>query len=115
MHTNQCEYIEKTTFDCCKNIDFMRSIEKYNRENILLCGIEAHICVKQTALGLIKNYRKVHLVTDCISSRQEYNKNIAMYQMSLSGINLTTYESALFELLEIAEGEKFKQILKLIK
>lgn len=109
------EYIDKITFDCCGNSEFVELLEKYNKQNIIICGIEAHICVRQTALSLLKCNKKVHLIEDCISSRRENDKRIALYQLSLDKAILTTYEAVLFELLGKANGDKFKQISKLIK
>lgn len=108
-------YIDKITFDCCRNEEFLNSLNYYNKQNILLCGIEAHICVKQTALSLLNMGKKVYLVEDCISSRKKHNKAIAMYQLSQDGASLTTYESVLFELLNKAGGDKFKKISNLVK
>ncbi len=108
-------YIDKITFDCCGNEEFLKLLKQYNKQNILLCGIEAHICVKQTALSLLSMDKKVYLVEDCISSRKEHDKNIAMYQLSQDSAKLTTYESVLFELLNKAGGDKFKEISNLVK
>lgn len=109
------KYIDKITFDCCGNEEFLKVLNQYNKQNILLCGIEAHICVKQTAMSLLNIGKQVYLVEDCISSRKEHNKSIAIYQLSKDGANITTYEAVLFELLGKAGGNKFKQISKLVK
>ena len=81
----------------------------------MIVGIEAHICVYQTAVGLVKLGYEVEVVTDAVSSRTMENKNVALQKMSRAGVSLTSMEMALFELLEVAEGEPFKKILKIVK
>jgi nicotinamidase-related amidase len=107
--------ISKSSFSCCKNERFIQALKAANCNQILMVGIEAHICVYQTAMDLVKLGYEVEVVTDAVSSRTIENKNIALQKMSSSGISLTSTEMALFELLEAAEGEQFKEILKIVK
>jgi nicotinamidase-related amidase len=107
--------IEKVCFGCCDNEEFNKALESLKRKQVLVAGIEAHICVYQTAMALARKGYEVHLVTDGVSSREPENKAVALTRMSASGINLTSTEMALFELLKAAGGDKFKQISNIVK
>ena len=107
--------ISKLSFSCCKNERFIQALKAANCNQILIVGIEAHICVYQTAMDLVKLGYEVEVVTDAVSSRTVENKNVALQKMSRAGVSLTSTEMALFELLEVAEGEQFKEILKIVK
>lgn len=107
--------VEKLCFSCCGEERFQRELESLNRKQVLLSGIEAHICVYQTAMDLLKLGYEVHIVVNCISSRELENKEVCLMKMSNVGINLTTTEMALFELLKVAERDKFKQISRIVK
>ena len=107
--------ISKLSFSCCKNERFIQALKAANCNQILIVGIEAHICVYQTAMDLVKLGHEVEVVTDAVSSRTVENKNVALQKMSRAGVSLTSTEMALFELLEVAEGEQFKKILKIVK
>ena len=107
--------ISKSSFSSCKNERFLQALNAANRNQILIVGIEAHICVYQTAVGLVKLGYEVEVVTDAVSSRTKENKDVALQKMSNADVALTSTEMALFELLEVAEGEHFKEILKIVK
>lgn len=82
---------------------------------VILCGIEAHICVLQTVIDLIEHGHVPILVVDCISSRKAYDRKIALKRAEKEGAFLTTYEAVIFELLKEAGTEQSKQIQRLIK
>lgn len=82
---------------------------------MIVCGIESHICVLQTVIDLKANGYLPILVTDCISSRKEKDKEIALERAKREGAVLTTYEALLFELLEKAGTPEAKQIQRLIR
>ena len=107
--------ISKKSFSCCGESVFMKSLEKVARKQFLLTGIETHICVYQTAADLLQMGHEVQIVTDCVSSRTAKNKQIGIEKMQHCGGILTTTEMALFELMKVAEGTAFKQIIKIIK
>lgn len=109
------EPFEKNTFSCCGNDAFMDKLESTGRRQILLAGMETHVCVYQTALDLIPKGYEVHLVTDAVSSRTLENKLIGIQAIKDLGAGLTSVEMALFEMLNVAEGEQFKNIVKLLK
>ena len=107
--------IPKTSFSCCGDPEFMKKFNALGRKQILLTGIEAHVCVYQTALELINIGYEVHLLADCISSRTAENKLISIERMKIEGVKLTTAEMALFELMKIAEGDTFREVVKIVK
>lgn len=107
--------IEKMEFSCCGNAKFNIELAHYNKEFILLMGIEAHVCVLQTAIDLKENGFQPIVVDDCISSRKPNDKKIALERMKGEGVTLTTYESILFELCELSGTDEFKAISKLVK
>ena len=105
------DYTDKlsfTAYDCVAN---KISEKKY----IIVCGIEAHICVLQTVIDLKAAGFVPVLVTDCISSRKESDRQIAIERARQEGAIVTTYESLLFELLKVAGTETSKKIQKLIR
>jgi nicotinamidase-related amidase len=107
--------IEKVCFSCCDEPAFMTALETLKRKQIVIAGIEAHICVYQTAMALAKAGYEIQIVNDGVASRDAENKAAAMTKMGGSGIGLTTTEMALFELLKIAKGDKFKAISAIVK
>ena len=106
--------IEKTAFSCCGSNEFVRKLKDLGRQRILLCGIEAHVCVQQTAIDLMKDYF-VYVVADAICSRKRHDHKVAVERMRDCGAVITTVESAVFELLREAGTEQFKAILPLFK
>ncbi len=107
--------IEKVCFSCCDNEAFGKALESLKRKQVLITGIEAHICVYQTAMALAQVGYEVQVVSDCVSSREPENKTVALFRMGAAGISPTTTEMALFELLRVAQGDKFKQISNIVK
>jgi nicotinamidase-related amidase len=107
--------IHKSSFSCCGNAVFMEQFKALGRRQVLLTGIETHICVYQTALDLLDLGYEVQLVTDAVSSRTAENRQIGIERMKEAGATLTTTEMALFELLRAAEGPQFKEITKIVK
>jgi nicotinamidase-related amidase len=107
--------IAKHTFSCCGNDQFMEKFKAINRKQVLVCGIESHICVYQTAVDLLNMGCEVQVLCDCVSSRTPENKQLGIDRMKDAGAVLTGTEMALFEMLKAAEGPKFKEIVKIIK
>ena len=105
------EYLDKISFSAAKVVDPFLKGKKY----VILCGIESHICVLQTAIDLKEHGYIPVLVEDCISSSTEHNKKIALERAKQEGILLTTYEAVLFELLKEAGTKESKVIQKLIR
>jgi len=110
-----CEPIAKSSFNCCANEKFNDVLKVINRKQIILCGIEAHICIYQTTIELLQKDFQVDVIVDAVSSRTPDNKQIAIERMNTEGANISCLEMALFELLKTAEHPNFKQIAQLIK
>jgi len=109
------EVIEKTAFSSCGAQSFAAQLERAGARHVLVCGIEAHVCVNQTVHDLLARGYKVHLLTDCIASRALSNKHVALNKMQQSGALPSSIEMALFELMRDARHEQFKAIQNLIK
>lgn len=107
--------IEKVAFSCCDNNDFISSLKILNRKNIIISGIESHVCVLQTVMDLLQQGYQPVVVEDCVSSRKENDKLISIRRMQQAGAIITSYESILFELARISGTDKFKAISKLVK
>jgi nicotinamidase-related amidase len=106
---------EKMTFGIKNHEKFFSHINKMKIKNIFICGIEAHVCVMQCTRDLIKNGQNVHLVSDCVSSRNEKNLKTGIKRMIYEKAVISSCETALFEMLETCERKEFKQILELVK
>jgi nicotinamidase-related amidase len=151
------KYVEKKSFSCMDEPDFKDALIRSGREQVIICGIESHICVQQTALDLFEygsddeydedEYEfdaghstdnvvilidrnndneedddeytgaefEVFLACDCVSSRNENDKGVAIVRMNAEGIEMTTMESILFELTKAAANPAFKRISKVVK
>ncbi len=108
-------YLEKTSFSCCACDEIADWVKQTGKKNILVCGVEAHICVMQTVLDLLEAGMHVFVVADCVGSRKPYDKEIGLKRMEKEGAYLTTCEGALFELTGGAKSPQFKTISKLVK
>jgi len=107
--------VSKLSFSCCQDDGFLNALKSIDRKQLLIAGIEAHVCIYQTAADLIDLGYEVQVVTDAVSSRNMEDKEIGLQKMRDSGASLTSVETALFELLKIAEGKQFKEILNIVK
>jgi len=107
--------ITKLAFSCCGEPPFVEAVRRSGRKQILLAGIETHICVYQTAVDLLAAGYEVHVASDAVGSRSPRNKAVGLGKIKDAGAAITSVETALFELLKVAEGEKFKAILKIVK
>jgi nicotinamidase-related amidase len=85
------------------------------RDQVVMCGIESHICVMQSALALLDRGLEVEVAADAVSSRSQQNKAIGLERMRMSGATITSVETALFELLGRAGTDEFKQIQGLVR
>ncbi len=107
--------IEKHAFSCCAEPAFMQAFEACGRRNVLLTGIETHICIFQTGMDLIAQGCRVQVVADCVSSRTPENRQIGLDRLARAGAEITSVEMAFFELMKTARCDAFKQIVPLIK
>ena len=111
----EAEVLVKDSFSCCGDKKFVSRLAELGRRQILLTGIETHVCVYQTALDLIGNGLEVHLVSDAVSSRIENNYHLGIKRIGQAGATVTSVEMALFEMLKVARGEQFRSIVKMLK
>ncbi len=112
---SEFNYIEKTAFSCFEEPAFKEEVSIMGKKNIIICGIESHVCVLQTCLDLIDGGFTPVIVEDCVSSRNPDDKNVAIKRMRQEGSRITTLESLLFELTRSAGSELFKSISRLVK
>lgn len=106
---------EKLSFNALENEEVFNCIKNFNKKQIILIGIETHICVRQTAEALINAGYEVSVLEDCCGSRFEYEHIAGLDIMKQEGCFIKTTEIALFELLKSAKHPKFKEIQNLIK
>ncbi len=109
------EPIPKLSFSCCTADGGMERIEGINRKNVLIAGIESHVCVYQTAGELIESGYTPSIVGDCVTSRTPENREAGLNRIRDMGGAVVSTEMVLFELLKKAEGDKFREILKIVK
>jgi nicotinamidase-related amidase len=107
--------IEKLTFSCCDEPSFTHMIKSLNKKTLILTGMETHICVLQTCIGLLQSGFYVHIVKDAICSRTKENWKTACEYMRDAGAVISCTEAVLFQLLKTAGTEEFKTISKRIK
>jgi nicotinamidase-related amidase len=107
--------IEKNSFSGCGERVFLEALEKTKRRQVVLCGMEAHVGIYQTAMDLLASGYEVQVVTDAVSSRDPANTALALRRMETEGVKLTGTEMALFELLGNAGTPQFKSILQIVK
>ena len=107
--------VVKFSFSCCGEESFQQELKALNRKQVLLTGIETHVCIYQTAVELVNAGYEVQIVADCVSSRTPFNRDIGLNRMNAAGASITSVETALFELLRVAKGDKFKEISRIVK
>lgn len=108
------EAITKIEFDACKRPEFVQAFAKLGKKSVVITGIESHICVTQTVLHLLPDYR-VHVVSDAVASRIPQNKEVAIERMRQAGAVISSTEMVMYEILERAGTDEFRQVLKLVK
>jgi nicotinamidase-related amidase len=107
--------IQKTTFSCFGNDSFAEQLFGKNIKQVVIAGIESHVCVQQTVMDLLANDFQVDIAADAVSSRYEMDYNTALSRMRSLGAEITTVESILFELTAVSGTDEFKKISKIIK
>ncbi len=107
--------IEKTDFSATGEMNFLEALNESGKTSIILCGIEAHVCVAQTAMSLLELGYDVFLVEDAVSSRSKTDKKTAINRMVQAGARPVTVEAVLFELLGTAKAAEFKEISRIVK
>jgi nicotinamidase-related amidase len=108
-------FFEKITFSCYRESGFVKALKDSGKHNVVIMGIETHVCVLQTALDLLYHNFNPVVVIDATGTRKTEDKNVAISRMRDAGIITTSYESVLFELCVQAGTDEFKTISKLVK
>lgn len=110
-----CHPIEKLVFSCARSPEFMDELKGLDRSSVLLCGVETHVCVLQTAIDLVNDGYHVFVPADAVVSRKalDWEKGISL--MEKAGATVGTTETFLFQLLERAGTDEFRQISKLVR
>ena len=106
--------VSKVDFNCFGCEAFVKRVQELDKRTLILGGIEAHICVAQTALYAASDY-EVHVIADAVASRSPENRRVALERMSRSGVTITSTEMVIYELLKRAGSDTFKEVLKLVK
>lgn len=106
--------VEKMSFSACGDLHFMNQLEAAGRQNVILCGVESHVCVYQTAMDLRDLGYNVEVVADAISSRTASNYRIGIEKMTRRDVGMTSVEMILFEMMIRADIPEFKDIQKIV-
>jgi len=106
---------EKMAFSCCGSTDFVAALKATGRTQVIVTGMETHVCVLQTVIELRDAGFDVHVVKDAVMSRSKQNWETALQAMALAGAIPTCTESALFQLLKVAGSDEFKKLSKLVR
>ncbi len=106
---------EKMTFSCCGSTDFIKQLKDSGRTQIVITGMETHVCVQLTVMDLLVEGFDVHVVNDAVMSRSNDNRQTAMEAMTLAGAVPTCTETVVFQWLKVAGTESFKKLSKLVK
>ena len=105
----------KMGFSCCCNPNLKKELEESQRKDIIICGVESHICVLQTAIDLIDFNYNVHIIIDAVGSRNIIDQTTAIKRLESVGAIISTTETAIFELCKTSERKEFREISKIIK
>ena len=112
---NEFEIIEKTSFSCCGESSFNDRLRDAGAKQVVICGIETHVCVNQTTHDLLDQGYQVHVLTDCVGSRFEHDKKAGLKKMISSGAVPSSVEIALFEMMHDSKHPCFRDIQALVK
>ncbi len=107
--------LSKKTFSSLREPIILKAFEEVNRPQVILAGIETHVCIYQTAMDLLTMGIETHIPEDAVSSRTSQNKRIGLEKIIRAGGHTTSVETALFEILGVGEGEEFRKIIRLVK
>jgi nicotinamidase-related amidase len=107
--------LEKMTFSCCGETPFPERLKELGRKQVIVTGMETHVCVLQTVLELLDAGYHVHLVKDAVMSRRKENWQVGVKGAQAAGAVVTSTEAALFQLLRVAGTEEFKKLSKLVR
>ena len=111
------DYVEKVAFDCFNDNAFLNVIKKKFTpvKNIIVCGIESHVCVFQTVLSALEKGFNVYLVADAVSSRKKSDYEIALKRLMHEGAKISSTEMIIFQMIKDSKDDNFKEIFKIVK
>ena len=115
IDNNEYPKFEKMEFSCSKNKSFIDYVKKYNFKNIIVCGIESHICILQTSIELLEKGLNILIPRDAIGSRNEMDNDTAFLRLILSGAIASTTESLICELCKTSSRKEFRDVSKILK
>jgi nicotinamidase-related amidase len=107
--------LEKMTFSCCGDENFVNALKATGRTQVIVTGMETHVCVLQTVLELLDAGFTVHVVRDAVMSRHKKNWKTGLGVMAAAGAVVTSTEAALFQLLKVAGTDEFRKLSKLVR
>ncbi|MBC7266944.1 MAG: isochorismatase family protein [Coriobacteriia bacterium] len=107
--------IDKMSFDCMAEPAFVEALRGFGRRQAVLCGMEAHICITQTALSMAAAGLEPVVVADAVCSRRDFDRDVALHRLRHHGVEVVTSEQALYEMLGRAGTEEFKRVLAIVK
>ena len=108
------QVVSKITFDCFACPEFAEKVSGLGKKTMLLAGVESHICVAQTGLSALADY-KVHVISDAVGSRAPANRQVALDRLARAGAVISSTEMAMYEILGRAGTDEFKKVLPLVK
>ena len=115
LENNKYPKFEKMEFSCSNNQNFINYINKYHFKNIIVCGIESHICIMQTSIDLLQKGLNILIPRDAIGSRSVVDNDTAFLRLILSGAIASTTESLICELCKTSSRKEFREISKILK
>ena len=115
LNNNEYPKFEKMEFSCSENKNFLNYINKNNFKNIIVCGIESHICILQTSIDLLRKGFNILIPRDAIGSRNEIDNDTAFLRLILSGAVASTTESLICELCKTSNRKEFREVSKILK
>lgn len=107
--------IEKLAFSCGRSPEFREALERTGRRDVILCGVETHVCVLQTALDLLNDGYRVFIAADAVASRRDFDRDTALALLRQAGATIGTTEMFAFQMLERAGTDEFKKVSKIVK
>lgn len=111
----QGEAVHKMSFSCSGAGNLFQELIEKDLNQVVVCGVESHVCVQQTVLDLLQNGFQVNIAADAVSSRRKMDYEVSLNRMSKHGAEVTTTEAILFELLEVCGTDMFKAVSKIVK
>jgi len=107
--------IEKINFSCAGSPEFNRALDQTGRDQVILCGIESHVCIYQTATDLLRSGKQVVTAADAISSCSAANRQLGLDAMAALGVQILGVQMVMFEILRVAGTDRFKKVAPLLK